>query len=777
MNVRTLPLSPLDGFVLSRVDGNATVADIADLTSLETDLVISTLEKLVGFDAVEWADGTTSLPSRSVPPPAGPAGSRQGGPKPMAQARTAAVPMRSPRESAAGGWPMPQSPAAPSPAAPSPPAAAAPTPEPLTPRAPTLPGAPPVKVFGAPPSRSQSGDRFGAVIPRAPSIQMPAVQTPKVTPLPSSLSRAPSVRPAPSEEQRDAGMHVHGAREAPLVETFESKPRHPTSPGTLTPPEVAPREANRPVSVARFPATKVSPRGPTPAPYVPATSAVPTGSSGQTPMPGSVPLQRIAVRAQVTDATDAGANKAFQEAPPTLETKTAPAAPTPPAPAPAAAPAPPTAPAAAAAPAPPAASGDPENDLSEDKRKRIDDFYVIADLLDHYQVLGIARTVDRVGVKAAYFELSKVFHPDTAFRKNVGTYRHKMEVIFKRLTEAYDVLSKKKLRDEYDAYLARSDQSQTMEETLSGQHNVEELLAQMKAASAPVAGLPPEPAPRVASAPLPSIPEPPRTPVPVATAAPSPRAGTPAPSPTFPVPAAEERTMSDAAKRRAQELLAKRLDAGRSAAGNTRPLPPPPPPPPPPKASKSEVIRELTNSLKHAAQLTGVTHDPVQRQIQDARATLEKGDLSEAVRRYRHVLLLQPDNQELQAEHERAAHLLAASLADNYAQQAVYEERHKKWAAAAASWAKVAEGRPNDAGAHWRSAKALLEANGDVKEAAKLARRAVDLAPEDVFAARTLGRAYLAAGMTLNARRELERAVLLDPSDLATKALLKEIKG
>lgn len=771
--MRTLPLSPLDGFVLSRVDGNATVADIADLTSLETDLVISTLEKLVGFDAVEWADGTTSLPSRSVPPPAGPAGSRQGGPKPMAQARTAAVPMRSPRESAAGGWPMPQSPAAPSPAAPSPPPAAAPTPEPLTPRAPTLPGAPPVKVFGAPPSRSQSGDRFGAVIPRAPSVQMPAVQipavqAPKVTPLPSSLSRAPSVRPPPSEEQRDAGMHVHGAREAPLVETFESKPRHPTSPGTLTPPEVAPSEARRPVSVARFPATKVSPRGPTPAPYVPGTSPVSAlgVSSGTTPMPGSVPLQRIAIRSQGTDATDTGANKAFQEAPPTLEPKVAPAAPAPAAPAP---------PAAPAAPAPPAAPAEPENDLSDEKRKRIDDFYVIADLLDHYQVLGIARTVDRTGVKSAYFELSKVFHPDTAFRKNVGTYRHKMEVIFKRLTEAYDVLSKKKLRDEYDAYLARSDQSQTMEETLSGQHNVEELLAQMKAASAPVASPPPEPAPRVVTPAPPSLPEPPRTPPP--SPAPSPRAGTPAPAPTFPLPSVEERTMSDAAKRRAQELLAKRLDAGRSAAGNTRPLQPPPPPPPPPKASKSEVIRELTNSLKHAAQLTGVTHDPVQRQIQDARATLERGDLSEAVRRYRHVLLLQPDNQELQAEHERAAHLLAASLADNYAQQAVYEERHKKWAAAAASWAKVAEGRPNDAGAHWRSAKALLEANGDVKEAAKLARRAVDLAPEDVFAARTLGRAYLAAGMTLNARRELERAVLLDPNDIPTKALLKEIKG
>lgn len=235
--------------------------------------------------------------------------------------------------------------------------------------------------------------------------------------------------------------------------------------------------------------------------------------------------------------------------------------------------------------------------------------------------------------------------------------------------------------------------------------------------------------------------------------------------------------MSDAAKRRAQELLSRRLDAGRSAAGNTRPLPPPPPPPPTVKASKSDLIRGLTNSLKYAAQVTGVTHDPIAKQVQDAHAAMARGELSEAVRGFRHALLLQPDNAELQAEHDRAAHLLAASLADNYAQQAVYEERHKKWAAAAASWAKVAEGRPLDAGAHWHTARALLEANGDVKLAAKLARRATELAPEDVFAARTLGRAYLAAGMSLNAKRELERAVMLDPEDIATKALLKEIKG
>lgn len=434
------------------------------------------------------------------------------------------------------------------------------------------------------------------------------------------------------------------------------------------------------------------------------------------------------------------------------------------------------------APSPDAGAEVPENDLSQEKRKRIDDMYVIADLLDHYQVLGVARTVDRSGVKTAYFELSKIFHPDTEFRKNVGTYRRKMEVIFKRLTESYDVLSKKKLRDEYDAYLARSDQSQTMEETLSGQHDIGEMLAQMNASSAPTQALPPSlperPSPSAtssASRPLGAT-----TPMPMRdTSAPTtaPLPTMPMPASTGPLPTGDERTMSDVAKKRAQELLSRRLDAGRSAAGYVPPIPPPLAPPPSVKASKSDLIRGLTNSLKNAAQLTGVMHDPVAKQVQDAHNAMGRGELSEAVRGFRHALLLQPDNAELQAEHDRAAQLLAASLADNYAQQAVYEERHKKWAAAASSWAKVSEGRPLDAGAHWRSARALLEANGDVKLAAKLARRATELAPEDVFAARTLGRAYLAAGMTLNAKRELERAVMLDPDDLPTKALLKEIKG
>jgi Flp pilus assembly protein TadD len=61
-------------------------------------------------------------------------------------------------------------------------------------------------------------------------------------------------------------------------------------------------------------------------------------------------------------------------------------------------------------------------------------------------------------------------------------------------------------------------------------------------------------------------------------------------------------------------------------------------------------------------------------------------------------------------------------------------------------------------------------------EAQKHAQRLCELKPNDLVARRTLGRVYLAAGLQLNARRELERAAALDPDDEIVKNLLRELK-
>ena len=44
-------------------------------------------------------------------------------------------------------------------------------------------------------------------------------------------------------------------------------------------------------------------------------------------------------------------------------------------------------------------------------------------------------------MSAAYFEASRVFHPDRYFGKNLGSFRGRLERVFQRLAEAHDTLT------------------------------------------------------------------------------------------------------------------------------------------------------------------------------------------------------------------------------------------------------------------------------------------------------------------------------------------------
>ncbi len=68
--------------------------------------------------------------------------------------------------------------------------------------------------------------------------------------------------------------------------------------------------------------------------------------------------------------------------------------------------------------------------------------------LPYHQLLGIAQDADSRQVKRAYFDLSKEFHPDRYFRRNIGGYVSRLEGIFKKILEAHEILSDPKLREE-----------------------------------------------------------------------------------------------------------------------------------------------------------------------------------------------------------------------------------------------------------------------------------------------------------------------------------------
>ena len=63
---------------------------------------------------------------------------------------------------------------------------------------------------------------------------------------------------------------------------------------------------------------------------------------------------------------------------------------------------------------------------------------------DYYKILGIKKSAKTKDIKKQYRELARKHHPDA----NQGS--KKSEEIFKRISEAYEVLGNAKSRKEYD---------------------------------------------------------------------------------------------------------------------------------------------------------------------------------------------------------------------------------------------------------------------------------------------------------------------------------------
>jgi tetratricopeptide (TPR) repeat protein len=72
----------------------------------------------------------------------------------------------------------------------------------------------------------------------------------------------------------------------------------------------------------------------------------------------------------------------------------------------------------------------------------------------HFQVLGLDRTATEAQVKEAYFRLARRFHPDVHHDPALADLRDKIEAIFVRLGEAYEVLRNPRIRAKYEAQIA-----------------------------------------------------------------------------------------------------------------------------------------------------------------------------------------------------------------------------------------------------------------------------------------------------------------------------------
>lgn len=99
--------------------------------------------------------------------------------------------------------------------------------------------------------------------------------------------------------------------------------------------------------------------------------------------------------------------------------------------------------------APPSVSAlTPEQDA---RRKEVVETFEGLGAKNHFEALGISRTSGEAQVKEAYFKLARRFHPDTHHDPALADLRDKIEAIFIRLGEAYEVLRDRNRRSAYES--------------------------------------------------------------------------------------------------------------------------------------------------------------------------------------------------------------------------------------------------------------------------------------------------------------------------------------
>jgi curved DNA-binding protein CbpA len=90
------------------------------------------------------------------------------------------------------------------------------------------------------------------------------------------------------------------------------------------------------------------------------------------------------------------------------------------------------------------------------RRQEIMETYEGLRVRNHFEILGIARASNEAQVKEAYFRMAKQFHPDVHHDAALADLRDKLEAVFIRLGEAYEVLRNPRSRASYEETLGRS---------------------------------------------------------------------------------------------------------------------------------------------------------------------------------------------------------------------------------------------------------------------------------------------------------------------------------
>ncbi len=92
----------------------------------------------------------------------------------------------------------------------------------------------------------------------------------------------------------------------------------------------------------------------------------------------------------------------------------------------------------------------PKTPLTAEEITELERLCALVDEEQHYRLLDVGRNTEASVIQQAYYKLSRKWHPDAFFRRDVGEHGPSIDKIFMGLTEAYQVLSDPKRKQAYD---------------------------------------------------------------------------------------------------------------------------------------------------------------------------------------------------------------------------------------------------------------------------------------------------------------------------------------
>src|SRR5262249_31111839 len=121
---------------------------------------------------------------------------------------------------------------------------------------------------------------------------------------------------------------------------------------------------------------------------------------------------------------------------------------------------------------------------------------------DLFELLEIPLEASKKDVKRAYFRLSKEFHPDRYFGKQLGPFKSMLDAVFRALSQAADFLGDNARRSEYESMIRMQHEMRDLERSLARATAaaLEEERRLAEASGAPPTAPVPTPAPRAAPA-------------------------------------------------------------------------------------------------------------------------------------------------------------------------------------------------------------------------------------------------------------------------------------